>query len=125
MRCSRPFSTTPALNQLRIIPLAGKRAEHGQDVVVRDPVKRPGQICVQNPPPFRASALDDVVDRLDRVMAATTGPESIGLRLKPGFPLGLQRVHDPGVSTTSPSTPAVKRVSILSDRATQALPAAG
>ena len=30
-------------------------------------------------------------------MAAAAGPKSIGLRLEPRFPLGLQRVHDPGL----------------------------
>jgi hypothetical protein len=75
-------------------PPRGERAEHGQDVVVGDAVERPSQICVQRPQAFRASALDDLVDRLDRVMAAAAGPESVGPRLEPCLPLGLQRVRD-------------------------------
>jgi hypothetical protein len=54
---------------------------------------RPGQVCVQNPPPSRAWALDDLVDRLDRVVAAAAGPKPVGLRLEPGLPLGFQRVE--------------------------------
>ena len=73
-------------------PPGGERAEHGQKVVVGDAVERPGQICVQNPLSFRALALDDLVDRLDRVMAATSGPEPEGPRLEPRRPLGFQRV---------------------------------
>ena len=88
------------LDHTRLQPLrdhspGGERAEHGEDVVVGDPVECPGQICVQRPQPFRAPALDDLVDRLDRVMAATAGPESVGLRLEPRLPLGLQRAEHP------------------------------
>jgi site-specific DNA recombinase len=78
-------------------PPRGERAEHGQEVIVGDSVKRPGQISVQNPPSFRAVAFRDMADRLDRVVAATAGPKPVGLRLKPGLPLRLQRIHDPGL----------------------------
>ena len=37
------------------------------------------------------------MDGLDRVLAAAAGPESVGPRLKPRLPLGLQRVHDAGL----------------------------
>ncbi len=56
---------------------------------MRDAIKRPGQIGVQHPQALRASALDDLKDGLDRVMAATAGPKPIGLRFKPRFSLGL------------------------------------
>ena len=58
-------------------------------------VERPGQIGVQRPQAFRASALDDLVDGLDRVMAAAARPKPVGPRLEPGLPLGLQRGDDP------------------------------
>ena len=73
----------------------GERADHGHDVGVADAVKRPGQISVQHPLALRAFALDDLIDGLDRVMAATAGPKSIGLRLKCGLPFRFQRVRDP------------------------------
>ncbi len=85
------------LQPLRDHPPGGERAEHGQNVVVGDAVERPGQTCVQNPPPFRAVALDGLVDRLDRVVAATARPEPIGPRLEPGLPLGLQRIDRPSL----------------------------
>jgi hypothetical protein len=77
------------LQPLRDHPPGGERAEHAEDVVVGEPVERLGQIRVQRPQPPRASALDDLIDGLDRVVAAAAGPESIGLRLEPGLPLGL------------------------------------
>ena len=64
-----------------------------KDVIVADPVKRPGQIRVQHPQSSWGSALGDLKDRLDRVMAATARPKSVGPRLEPRLPLGLQRVH--------------------------------
>ena len=68
------------LDHARLQPLpdhspGGERAEHGQDVVVGDAVERPGQIGVQSPQPFRASALDDLEAGLDRVMAAAARPK--------------------------------------------------
>jgi len=82
------------LQPLRDHPPGGERAEHGQDVVVRELVERLGQICVQHPQSFRASALDDLVDGLDRVVAAAARPKSVGPRFEPGLPLGLQRGGD-------------------------------
>ena len=130
-----------------------------------DAVERPGQIRVEHPQSLRARALDDLIDRFDRVVAATAGPKPVGPRLEPRLPLGLQRVDDPclvapversreslmgaacgsrlgdvhppdrqglerlaciwctlsaslalasGVSTTSPSTPAVRRPALRS-----------
>ena len=63
-------------------------------MVVADPVKRPGQVRVEHPQP-PGVLLGDVENRFDRVMAAAARPKPVGLRLKPRFPLGLQRVHDP------------------------------
>jgi len=74
-------------------PPCWERAERGQDVVVGDAVERPGQVCVQNPLSLRALALDDLVDRLDRVMAAAARPKPVGPRLEPRLPLGFQRVE--------------------------------
>jgi hypothetical protein len=62
-----------------------------------DPVERRRQVRVQHPPPGRAGALAHLVDGLDRVMAATAGPESIGPRLEPCLPFGLQRVRRQGL----------------------------
>ena len=50
------------LDHARLQPLrdhspGGERAEHGQDVVVRDAVERRGQVCVERPPPLRALPL--------------------------------------------------------------------
>ena len=88
------------LDHARLQPLrdhspGGERAEHGQNVVVGDAVERPGQVCVQRPQASRASALDDLVDGLDRVMAAAAGPKPVGPRLEPRLPLGLQRSRRP------------------------------
>jgi hypothetical protein len=88
-----------ALDHARLQPLPdhpprGERAEHGQQVIVSDVVKRRRQICVEHPPSLRALALGDLIDRFDRVMAAAARPKSIGPRLKPRLPLGLQRARD-------------------------------
>ena len=83
------------LQPLRDHPPGGERAEHRQNVVVGDPVERPGQVRVQDPRPLRASARDDLEHGLDRVMATAARPESVGPRLEPRLPLGLQRVDDP------------------------------
>ena len=58
-----------------------------------DPVERRRQIRVKRPPPGRAGALAHLVDGLDRVMAATAGPEPVRPRLEPCLPLWLQRVR--------------------------------
>ena len=88
------------LDHARIQPLPdhpprGERAEHRQDVVVREHVERLRQVRVQRPQTFRALALDDFVDRSNRVMAAAARPKPVGPRLEPRFPLGLQRTRDP------------------------------
>jgi hypothetical protein len=74
--------------------LSGERADLAEDVIVADPVKRPGQVRVEHPQ-APGILLGDLKDRFDRVVAATAGPKPIGLRLKPRLPLGLQRIHDP------------------------------
>ena len=76
-------------------PPGGERAERGENVVVGDAIERPGQIRVQNPRPFWASALDDLEHGLDRVMATTARPEPVRPRLEPRLPLGLQPFDDP------------------------------
>ena len=89
------------LDHTRLQPLldhspGGERAELGKKVVVGDPVERPGQVSVEHPPPLRVLALGgEVGDGFDRVMAAAAGSKSVGPRLEPRLPLGLQRVDDP------------------------------
>ena len=88
------------LDHARLQPLldhspGGERAKHGQDMVVGDPVERPGQVSVEHPSPLRVLALGGEVDGFDRVMAAAAGSKSVGPRLEPRLPLGLQRVDDP------------------------------
>jgi site-specific DNA recombinase len=87
----------PGLQPLPDHPPRRERSELVKDVAMGDPVKRPGQISVQHPQALRAPALDDLKDGLDRVMAATARPKPIGLRLKPGLPLRLQRIDDPSL----------------------------
>ena len=55
----------------------GKRAEHGEKVVVVDSVERRGQVRVQDPQPFRVLAAHRVEQGLDRVLTASTRPEPI------------------------------------------------
>ena len=60
-----------------------------------DAVECRRQIRVKSPEPFRVPSLDYLVNRLDRVVAATAGPEAVGLRLEPCLPFGLQCVFHP------------------------------
>jgi hypothetical protein len=88
------------LDHARLQPLpdhlpGGERADLVEDVIVADPVKRPGQVRVEHPQAPRALALGELIDRCDRVVAAAAGAKSVGLRFKPRLPLGLQRVEDP------------------------------
>src|SRR5674476_37872 len=46
-----------------------ERAEHAQEVVVVDPVERPRQIRVEDPPSLGVRTLGNVEDGIDRVMA--------------------------------------------------------
>ena len=81
-----------------------ERAELAEQVMMVDPVERRRQVRVEYPPPGRVGALADLVDGLDRVMAATAGPEPVGPRLEPGLPLGLQRVDARACSARSAIT---------------------
>lgn len=99
-----------------------ERAEMGEEPVMVDPVERRCQVRVEHPPTARVRTPRHMEDGLDRVMAATTRAEAVGLRLEPRLLLGLQRVdhlrlghavHDhrefrAGVVSRSPSrcTPA-------------------
>jgi len=60
---------------------------------VAEPVKRRFQVGIEHPQPLGVPAECRDVDGHDRVMAATAGPESVGLRLEPGFPFRLQRAQ--------------------------------
>ena len=57
----------------------------------------PTEVRVQHPQPLRGLAARGGVDGHDRVVAAPARPEPVGLRLEPGLPLGLQRVHRQGL----------------------------
>ena len=59
-----------------------------------DPVERRLQVRVQHPHPATCRPACGHIDGLDRVLTATAGPKSIGPRLEPGLPLGLQRIGD-------------------------------
>ena len=74
---------------------AGKRAEHGEKVVVVDSVERRGQVRVQHPQPFRVLAAHRVEQGLDRVLTASTRPKPIRFGFEPGLPFGFQRVTHP------------------------------
>jgi hypothetical protein len=54
-------------------------------------VERRRQVRVQHPQPLAAGTPSGHKHRLDRVMAASTGPKPVRSGLKPGLPLGLQR----------------------------------
>ena len=94
---NRPFSITPAVSHARIMSRAGERAELVENEVVIDVVERSVEIGVENPLPFRVFALDDLVDRLDRVMASPARPKPVTLGLEPGLPFGLQCVTHPSL----------------------------
>src|SRR6516165_4068762 len=69
-------------------------AELAEEMVVVDPVECRCQVRVEHPHPARAravAALACLEDGLDRVMAATAGPEAIRPRLEPCLPLGFRR----------------------------------
>ena len=71
-----------------------ERAELAEEMVVVDPVECRCQVRVEHPHPARAravAALACLEDGLDRVMAATAGPEAIRPRLEPCLPLGFRR----------------------------------
>lgn len=73
----------------------GEGSELVQEVVVIDAVERRCQIRVEHPHPLGPWALASGVDRLDRVMTATAGPEPVGPCLEPCLPLRFQCVeHD-------------------------------
>jgi hypothetical protein len=57
-----------------------------------DAVECRRQVRVKYPCAARVLPLSRLIDGLDRIMAATARPESIGSRFEPCFPLGFQRV---------------------------------
>ena len=61
-------------------------------MIMIDAVERRGQVRVQRPHAPGRRAFARVVDRRDRVLAATARPEPIRSGLEPGLPLRLQRV---------------------------------
>ena len=83
MRCSLPCSTTPAFSHCATIPRAGNVPSMARMWSCASLSNACGQIGVQRPQAFRASALDDLVDGLDRVVAAAARPKPVGPRLEP------------------------------------------
>ena len=76
---------------------AGECPQLGQQLGMVDPVERGGQVCVQHPTAVRVTSPHRAIDRLDRILTTTSGPEPVGPRLEPCLPLRLQRVRDPGL----------------------------
>src|SRR6266702_2231245 len=68
-------------------------------MVVVDSVERRSQIRVQRPRALGHRAFAHLVDRLDRVVAASARPEPVRSGLEPGLPLGFQRAADPVLVT--------------------------
>jgi hypothetical protein len=65
-----------------------------------DAVECRRQVRVKYPCAARVLPLSRLIDSLDRVMAATARPESIGSRFEPCFPLGFQRVDGQSLKTS-------------------------
>src|SRR6185437_4904212 len=72
----------------------GEAAELLQEEVVADLVECRRQVRVEDPCPLRV-ALERVIERLGRVLAAASRPEPVRSGLEPGLPLRLQRILDP------------------------------
>ena len=94
---NRPSSITPAFSHWRTSPRAGNVPSDATDVIMVEAVERRRQVGVEHPQTLRVGAARRRVDRHDRVVAATARTEPVGLRLEPGLPLGLQRVHRQGL----------------------------
>lgn len=71
----------------------GECSESGKKVVVIDSVECRCQVRVEYPLPVRVAALAGQKDRLDRIVAASARPVSVGSRLEPRLLLRLQRVE--------------------------------
>jgi hypothetical protein len=100
---SFPGRGEPAvLDHARLEPPAhqspgGEGAQRGEDVIVAEPVECRLQVRIERPQPPGIPAGCRGVDSHDRVMAAAAGPESVGSRLEPCFPLGFQRAQCQGL----------------------------
>src|SRR5450631_4489344 len=84
-----PSSITPAFQPLAHQAPCGEGAQRREYVIVAEPVERRLEVGVERPQPFREFAARDGVDGHDGVVAAPARPESVGLRLEPGLPLGF------------------------------------
>ena len=84
--CPQPFTD--------LFP-GGEHPEPFQQEVVVDFVECGLQVGVEYPVPFRAFRRDGLVDHLDRVVASAARPESVLLRVQPGFPFGFQCAAHP------------------------------
>src|SRR3954470_15554198 len=69
-------------------------------MVMVDAVECRRQVRVKYPCAARVLPLSRLIDSLDRVMAATARPESIGSRFETCFPLGFQRVDGQSLNTS-------------------------
>src|SRR5262245_41501222 len=85
---NRPRSTTPAFNVRPDMFPGGELAELVEELVVIDPVRTPPPSRRRGPTSAWTEGPCRWKDRLDRIVAATTGPESTGPRLEPRLPLG-------------------------------------
>ena len=73
-------------------PVPGwERAERGQQTFMINSVECRRQVGVEYPHPLRVLALQRGIDGPDRVVTATAGPKSVGLRLELCLPGGFQR----------------------------------
>ena len=95
-----------------------ERPESVQQPVVIDLVERRGQIGVQRPHPLGPRAFAGVVDRADRVVAATSRTEPVGAGFEPGLPLRFQRGADPALVAAvrdhrNPERPQLRTVTRL------------
>jgi hypothetical protein len=70
-----------------------ERAELPEKMRMVDSVERRRQVRVERPPPARVLPAGGVENGFDRIVAAAARPESVGSRLEPCFPLGLQRTN--------------------------------
>ena len=78
--------------------LAGEGADLVEEMLVVDAVERRRQVRVQDPLTVRVFPVHRLVDRPDRVVTATAGPESVGLRgSNRASHSGSNALSDPGL----------------------------
>src|SRR5918912_236221 len=75
----------------------GERPDLVENEAVVDVVERCFQVRVENPLTFRVFTLDDLIDRLDRIVTPPAWPKTIRARLEPCLPLRFQRITHPSL----------------------------